>query len=210
MLLYLDTLSAPNPRKVRLFMEAKGIYVDTVQLSMRERQHKSREFLRLNSLGQLPVLQLDDGTCICESLAICRYLEALHPEQPLFGRDAREAALVEMWIRRAEFRLWEPVRVVWRNDDARTEHLVPTRFADHGRHSRTVVADAMRWLDAELADGRPYLAGDSISMADIALLCGVDFAAYVGMPLPPDADRLGQWHRRASSRLSPGGTGEVR
>lgn len=200
MKLYNEPYPAPNPRKVRIFLAEKGLSVELVPVPMRQRAHKAPEFLQKNSLGQLPVLETDDGRFICESLAICRYLEALHPATPLFGREPHEQAMIEMWIRRVEFRLWAPMTQVWRNDDPRTEAVVKTRFADFGAHNRSVVADATSWIDSELADGRAYLAGDAFSMADIVLLCGLDFAKFVRMPMPDSAQRLISWHARVSAR----------
>lgn len=200
MKLYNEPYPAPNPRKVRIFLAEKGLSVELVPVPMRERAHKAPEFLKKNSLGQLPVLETDDGRMICESVAICRYLEALHPATPLFGREPFEQAMIEMWIRRVEFRLWAPMTQVWRNDDPRTERVVTTRFADFGAHNRSVVADAMTWIDSELADGRPFLAGESFSMADIVLLCAIDFAKFVQMPIPESAATLLAWHQRVSAR----------
>ena len=88
----------------------------------------------------------------------------------------------------------------WRNDDPRTEAVVKTRFADFGRYSRTQVAEAMTFIDRELADGRAYLAGEKFSMADIVLLCGVDFAKFVNMPIPDDAANVKRWHAAVSAR----------
>ncbi len=202
MILYTDNAYAPNPRKVRIYLAEKGLTVEQVPVSMKEREHKSAAFLKMNSLGQLPVLQTDDGHLISESLAICRYLEALHPTPPMFGVSALEIAMVEMWIKRAEFRIWEPMRQAWRNDDERTEHIITTRFKAHGQYSRSVVADAMRWVDSELADQRPYIAGDHYSMADNVLLCGIDFCKYVNMDMPAEAQHLLAWHQRVSARAS--------
>jgi glutathione S-transferase len=200
MKLYNENYPAPNPRKVRIYLAEKGLKVDLVHVPMAQRAHKAADFLAKNSLGQLPVLETDDGRFISESIAICRYLEALHPETPMFGRTPYEQAMVEMWIRRPEFRLWAPMSQVWRNADARTEHVVKVRFKDFGEHNREVVADAMRWIDSELADGREFLAGEAFSMADIVLLCGVDFAKFVKMDIPDDAKHLRNWHARVSSR----------
>ena len=200
MILYNENYPAPNPRKVRIFLAEKGLQVDVVHVPMAQRAHKAADFLTKNSLGQLPVLQTDDGKFISESIAICRYLEALHPQKPLFGADAFAQAMVEMWIRRVEFRQWAPMSQVWRNADARTEHVVTTRFPEFGEHNRQVVAEAMSWIDSELADGRAYLAGEDFSMADIVLLCGVDFAKFVKMDMPEDARHLRAWHQRISAR----------
>jgi len=202
MKLYDENMPAPNPRKVRIFLAEKGIEVPRERVKMMKREHKAPEFLRKNSLGQVPVLELDDGTHISESIAICRYFEALHPEPALFGRDAREQASIEMWMRRAEFRLWAPMGQVWINDDPRTAIVNPNQFPEYGARNRKIVAAAMKWLDGELADGRPWLAGPMYSMADIVLLCGVDFAKFVNMEMPEDAVRLRAWHARVSARPS--------
>ena len=199
---YNEANPAPNPRKVRIYLAEKGLSVPTERVRMMKREHKAPEFLAKNSLGQLPVLELDDGIHLSESIAICRYFEALHPQPPLFGRDAREAAFVEMWIRRAEFRLWAPMGQVWINDDPRTAMVNPTQFHEYGQKNRKLVAHAMKWLDSELADGRRWLAGDAYSMADIVLLCGIDFAKFVNMDMPEDAKHLQAWHERISERPS--------
>jgi glutathione S-transferase len=200
--LYNENYPAPNPRKVRIYLAEKGLSVELVHVPMRDRAHKAPDFMTKNSLGQVPVLETDDARFISESLAICRYFEALHPAKPLFGETPFEQAMVEMWIRRTEFRLWAPMSQVWRNADERTEHVIKTRFKEFGEYSRTVVSDAMNWLDGELADGREFLAGAKYSMADIVLLCGIDFAKFVRMEMPESAKHLRAWHARVSARPS--------
>jgi glutathione S-transferase len=200
MKLYNENYPAPNPRKVRIFLAEKGLSVELVHVPMKDRAHKAPDFLAINSLGQVPVLETDDSEFISESVAICRYLEELHPQKPLFGRTAMERARIEMWIRRAEFRLWAPLSQAWRNDDPRTEHVIKVRFKEFGAYSRTLVTDAMSWIDRELGDGRAFLAGTTFSMADIVLLCGVDFAKFVDMPIPADATHLRRWHEAVSAR----------
>jgi glutathione S-transferase len=202
MKLYGENNPAPNPRKVRIFLAEKGIEVEQVRVKMRERAHKAPEFLAKNSLGQLPVLELDDGTCISESIAICRYFEELHPLPALFGASAKERALVEMWLRRVEFRLWSPMSQVWIHADPRTSAVVPHQYTEFGEMNRKVVAAAMKWLDREMSDGRAFLAGDAYSVADIALLCGIDFARFVNMEMPEECARLRAWHALVSARPS--------
>lgn len=202
MKLYGENNPAPNPRKVRVFLAEKGIEVEHVRVAIRKREHKAPEFLKKNSLGQLPVLELDDGTCITESLAICRYLEALQPKPALFGQGALEQALIEMWIRRAEFRLWNPTSQVWINADPRTAAVNPNQFKDYGEHNKKVVAGNMTWLNGELGDGREFLAGSRYSMADIVLLCGLDFAHFIGLDIPAECTALRSWHERVSARPS--------
>jgi glutathione S-transferase len=202
MKLYDENMPAPNPRKVRIFLAEKGVAIPLERVRMMKREHKAPEFLQKNSLGQLPVLELDDGTCISESLAICRYFEELHPTPALFGTNAVERAQIEMWVRRAEFRLWNPMGQVWINADPRTAIVNPNQFKDYGEHNRKVVARAMMWIDSELADGREFLSGTGFSMADIVLLCGIDFARFVEMDMPQEATHLRAWHARVSSRPS--------
>ena len=115
MKLYSAPDPAPNPRRVRIFMVEKGIAMPEVMVSLRDREHKAPEFRAKNPWGQVPTLELDDGRTISETVAICRYLEALHPTPPLFGRDAFEQAEVEMWTRRVELTLMTPVGMLLRN-----------------------------------------------------------------------------------------------
>ena len=204
MKLYGENNPAPNPRKVRIFLAEKGIEVEQVRVPIMKGAHKAPEFLKKNPLGQLPVLELDDGTCIAESIAICRYFEELQPEPALFGGDAKSRALTEMWLRRVEFRLWSPMSQVWRHADPRTAAVVGHQYKEFGESNRAVVEGAMRWLDSELADGRAFIAAGDYSIADIALLCGIDFAKFVNMEMPEDAARLRAWHARVSSRPSAG------
>jgi glutathione S-transferase len=200
--LYTENYPAPNPRKVHIYLAEKGLTLERVHTKMQERQHKATDFLKKNSLGQVPVLETDDGKFISESVAICRYLEALHPAPPMFGRDPYDAAMVEMWIRRAEFRLWNPMGQVWINADPRTAVVNPNQFKDYGEHSKKVLASAMKWIDRELSDGRAFLAGENYSMADIVLLCGIDFARFIHQEMPEDAHHLRAWHARVSARPS--------
>lgn len=203
MKLYTENYPAPNPRKVHIYLAEKGIDgVERVHVKMAERGHKAPDFMKKNSLGQVPTLETDDGRFISESVAICRYFEALHPTPPLFGRDPFDAAMVEMWIRRAEFRAWNPIGQIWINADPRTAVVNPNQFKDYGEHSKKILAGAMRWLDGELADGRPFLAGDAFSMADIVLICGLDFGRFIHQEIPEDAKHLRAWHERVSARPS--------
>ena len=191
---------APNPRRVRIFAAEKGIALETRDLSIPAREHKSDEFVSLNPRGQTPALQLDDGTVIAESVAICRYLEGLHPEPPLFGTSPKEQALIEMWNRRVEMILMPPVGAVWVHTHKFTAAL-PGRNAEWGEANRPRVFDALRYFDGAL-EGREFLAGETYSVADILLLCTADFAGFVGMAVPADLTHLQAWHARVSARPS--------
>ena len=193
--------AAPNPRRVRMFLAEKGIELPEIQLDLMAREHKSPEHRARNSLGQIPTLELDDGTMISETVAICRYFEELHPEPPLFGSTALEKAQVDMWVRRVEFQLMAPVGQFWRHAHPRTAALL-TQYKDFGESNRAAYSNAQRWLDEELADGRPFIAGDALSMADICALSTVDFAHWIGLDLDPDRPHLTAWHERIAARPS--------
>ena len=200
MILYGAPMPAPNPRRVRIFLAEKGVDLSETPVNMMKREHKSPEFRAKNSLGQVPALELDDGTVIAETVAICRYLESLHPEPPLFGRTPLEQAQVDMWIRRIEFQLMQPVSMFWRHAHPRTAALL-TQYKDFGESNRQNYANAQRWLDGELAD-RPFIAGEAYSMADVCAQSTVDFAQWIGLELEEDALNLRAWRDRVTARPS--------
>jgi glutathione S-transferase len=191
---------APNPRRVRIFLAEKGIAIPLVHVSMRQGVHKSPEFMAKNSLGQVPVLELDDGSTLSESVAICRYLEDLHPNPALFGEGAWQRAQVEMWMRRIEFGLMNRVGAVWVNTHKYTAHL-GTQYKDFGEASRLRAIKALHWLNDEIKD-REFLASEHYSMADIVALTTVDFATFIGIGTPPELTQLNAWHARVSARPS--------
>ncbi len=200
MLFYDSPNPAPNPRRVRIFAAEKGIGLPSVEVSIPRREQKAAQFTAKNPRGQTPILELDDGTVIAESVAIMRYFEALHPEPPLFGTTALEIASIEMWSRRVEMILMPPVGAVWVHTHPFTAAL-PGRNAEWGEANRPRVADAMRFFDLSL-EGREYLASDAFSAADILLLTTVDFAGFVGLSLPEDCANLAAWHARVAARPS--------
>ncbi|WP_274630315.1 glutathione S-transferase family protein [Arvimicrobium flavum] len=191
----------PNSYRVRIFMAEKGIDLPLVEVDLMKGEHKSREFLKLNSLGQIPVLELDDGAVITESIAICRYLEELHPEPALFGRTALERARVEMWNRRAEIELFGTVgNVALHSDPMFAERL--TQFPAFAETQRELAPQKWRWLDRELADGRPFLAGDFFSVADITAGVVAWLGDFFGMNVPGDTRHVAAWLQRVRSRPS--------
>jgi glutathione S-transferase len=200
MKLYDELMPAPNPRRVRIFLAEKGVSIPTERVPMRERAHKSPEFMAKNSLGQLPALELDDGTILAESVSICRYLESLYPEPPLFGRDAKEAAFIDMWIRRVEFQVGTPLRNFWIHAHPYTAAIIE-QHKDFGESNRAHAERAYRWLDKEL-DGKAYVAGADFTVADIIALSMVDFGKFIGIDIPADAANLVAWHERVSARPS--------
>lgn len=201
MKLYSANMPAPNPRRVRIFAAEKGIALPEVMLSLAEREHKSAVHLARNSLGQVPVLELDDGSMICETIAICRYLDELQPDPPLFGSDAKERALIEMWTRRIDIQIGEPTKMFWRHAHPATAALIE-QYNAFGESNRAVLARAMQWLDTELADGRQFLTGSRFTIADIAALTVIDFAALIGLDPVAGNAAVAAWHARLSSRPS--------
>ena len=200
MLFYDSPNPAPNPRRVRIFAAEKGISLPSKEVSIPAREQKSPEFLAINPRGQTPALELDDGTVIAESVAICRFLEALHPDPPLFGRTPTEIGLVEMWNRRVEMIAMNPVGQVWVHTHRFTAAL-PGRNAEWGESNRPRVAEAFAFFDRSLENSE-FLAGDKFSMADILLLTTVDFATFVGCGPGPENAALLRWHETVSARPS--------
>lgn len=200
MLFYDSPNPAPNPRRVRIFAAEKGIDLPSQEVSIPKREQKAPDFVGKNPRGQTPILELDDGTVIAESLAIMRYLEALNPEPALFGTSALEIAEIEMWNRRVELILMLPIGAVWVHTHPFTAAL-PGRNAEWGEANRPRVEEAMRFFDTSL-DGREFLAGKGFSAADIILLTTLDFAQFVGLEMPDDCANLRAWHDRVSARPS--------
>ncbi len=205
MKLYDEKMPAPNPRRVRIFLAEKGISVPLERVPLASGAHKEPGFIKKNALGQVPVLELDDGATISETVSICRYFEAIQPEPPLFGRNPKEIGLIDMWIRRVELHLSAHLSQVWINAHPYTEAYAAKmgirRFPEFGEESRTRLIDKMSWLDGEMT-GREFIAGDAFSMADIAALTVLDFAAFIGVPLADSAGNLKAWHERVSARPS--------
>ncbi len=200
MKLYGAPMPAPNPRRVRIFLAEKGIDLAETPLDMRKREHKSDEHRARNSLGQVPTLELDDGTTLSETVAICRYFEEIQPSPSLFGTTPFEMATVDMWVRRIEFTLMMPVGNYWRHAHPFTAALL-TQFKEFGESNRDVYAGAQKWLNKELGS-RPFIAGNDYTMADICALSTVDFATWIGVPLNPALENLSRWHTTVTARLS--------
>ena len=193
-----DYKMAPNPRRVRIFLAEKGIAVPTVQLDITKAENRTPPFLAKNPLGGVPYLELDDGTVIAESVAICRYFEAMHPKPPLMGTDARDQALVEMWQRRMELEVFRNVAGCFQN----THDFFKGRIEQvpaYGEVCRRTALKRLEWLDGELA-GRPFVAGEGYTIADITALVAIDFGRVVGIRVAPEQKSLARWHEAVSAR----------
>lgn len=196
-----DGGKAPNPRRVRVFLAEKGIEVPLVPVDMGAMEHKKEPVTSRNPLQRLPVLELDDGTILTESVAICRYFEELHPEPALLGRGALGKALVEMWQRRMELNLMATVAQAFRHiHPAMKEWEVP-QIPEWGEANKPKAVEFLRILDRELA-GREFIAGDDYSIADITGMIAVDFMKPARIPVPEDLTNVIRWHRAVAARPS--------
>jgi glutathione S-transferase len=196
-----DAGRAPNPRRVRIFLAEKGVTVPLVPIDLGKLEQKAPACVAVNPLQRTPALELDDGTVISESIAICRYFEELHPEPPLFGTEALERARIEMWQRRIEFGLLGAVAAVFRHlHPAMAEMEVP-QVAAWGETNKPRVIEFLRFLDGELA-GRRFIAGERFSVADITGLVGLDFMKPAKLGVPDDLAHVRRWHAELAARPS--------
>ncbi len=192
---------APNPRRVNVFLAEKGIEVPVAEVSIPKGEHRKQDYLQKNPLGQVPILELDDGTIIAESVAICRYFEETHPEPPLFGIDALDRARVEMWSRHMEYQLFLPLAQVFRNTHEFFKGRIP-QVPEYGEVCRKSAIKAMDWLDGELAN-RAFIAGERYTVADITAQCGFDFFGRILKILPSTEQKnLARWYEAVSARPS--------
>jgi len=191
---------APNPRRVTVFLAEKGIEVEKVPVDMGKLGHKSEEVTRLNPLQRLPVLELDDGTAISETVAICRYFEELHPEPPLMGTDARDKAIVEMWNRRVELIFLGAVANAFRHTHPAMKEWEVPQLAEWGEINRPKALAFLELLDKELAERE--FAGDRYTIADITGMIGIDFMKPARIERPEHLTNVMRWYKAVSSRPS--------
>ena len=196
----LQTKTAPNPRRVRIFLAEKGIEVPFEELDILKGL-KTAEFTQLNPFQRVPVLVLDDGTPIAETMAICRYFEETKPEPALFGKGARQRALVEMWNRRMELGLLGSVAAAFRHLHPAAAQLEVPQVPAWGEANKPKAQEVLRLLDAELGKRR-FIAGDDYSVADITALVAVDFSKPARVERPQGLDNLARWHQEVSARPS--------
>ena len=196
-----DSKLAPNPRRVRIFLAEKGIEVPTEQVDMMAKQHLTPEYAAINPLQRMPALELDDGTIISESIAICRYFEALRPQPALFGTGPKEIAIVEMWNRRCELNLLFTVAHVFRHTHPAMKELEVPQVPAWAEANRPRVIDFLRVLDAELAR-HAFVAGEHFTVADITALCAIDFMKPTRIAMPDELTNVKRWHADVSSRPS--------
>ncbi|MBL4891706.1 MAG: glutathione S-transferase [Rhizobiaceae bacterium] len=200
MLLY-DGGMAPNPRRVRIFLAEKGIEVETVNVDINALEQKSDKFSKLNPMQRVPVLVLDDGTAISESVAICRYFEEIQPDPPLMGIDARDKAIVEMWQRRMELNLMMPIAQAFRHLHPGAARLEHPQIGEWGEANKPRAIECMGILDTELAS-RKFVAGDRFSIADITAVVALQFLKPARIEIPEEMTDLLRWFDEICSRSS--------
>ena len=194
-----DLPPSPNARRVRIFIAEKGLDIPTVPVNMMTGENQTEEYLDKNPLGMMPVLELEDGTCISESATICRYLEETNPNPALMGHDVLDRALVDMWHRRMEFELLDPIiRIFVHTGEMWKGRL--TQIPELAQINRVNVLSRMEWLDKELTD-REFIVGDDYTVADITAQCAFVMAkAAVGVRIPAELKNLNDWWEQVSSR----------
>ena len=196
-----EAATAPNCRRVRIFLAEKGIEVPIVPVDLGKAENRQEPFRKKNPMGRVPVLELDDGSFIAESIAICRYFETLQPEPALMGGDdPKHAAAIEMWQRRMELEIALPIMQVFRNTHPFFADRIE-QFPDYGEGQRRYAAKRLAWLDEELAD-REFVAGDDYTIADITALMGIDFGRVTKFKVTEETPNLLRWHQAVSARPS--------
>lgn len=191
---------APNPRRVRWVMAEKGIEdVEIVQVDIMSGEHKTREYRDRVGVPHVPSLELDDGVCISESVAICRYLEALYPEPNLFGHDPKEQAIIEMWTRRCEFYLANPIMLNVRHSHPALAALEAVQMPQLADYNRVAAERFMKTLDRHLAE-HEFIAADRFTIADVVSAVGLDFARMIKYRPPEELTNLARWFDACRAR----------
>ena len=194
-----DTPLAPNPRRVRWFMAEKGIDdVEVVTLNLIAGEHKQPDYLAKAGLANVPALEMDDGTCITESIAICRYLESRYPEPNLFGRTPEEAAVIEMWMRRAEMLVANPLMMMVRLTHPALAALESPNPAV-AEYNTAAGLRGLKVLDRRLGESE-WLAGPRLTVADIVGFIGLDFGRMIKFAAPEELANLNRWANAMRSR----------
>ena len=196
----LQTKTAPNPRRVRIFLAEKAIEVPFEEVDILKGL-KTPEYTRLNPFQRVPVLVLDDGTPIAETMAICRYFDETKPEPALFGKGAKQRALVEMWNRRMELGLLASVAAAFRHLHPAAAQLEVPQVPAWGEANKPKAQEILGILDEELGKRR-FIAGDEYSVADITALVAVDFCKPARVERPQGLDNLARWHQEVLARPS--------
>ena len=195
------TRNQGSPRCLAIFLEEKGLSIPFLSVDLRKGEHRSPEFLAKNPLALVPVLELDDGTCLSETTTIARYLEELFPDPPFLGRDPLERARLDMWARRVEFGFYTAIRAWFRHSSPYARAVEPVQIPAWAELNKRHAEEALRVLDHQLASSA-YLAGPDFSWADITLVTSLEGTAGAGFEIPRDCQHVLRWLESASKRAS--------
>ena len=197
----LYTSIGPNPRVVKMFLAEKGVELDSVNVDLRGGENRKDAYLAVNPAGQTPALELDSGACITEILAICEYLDELHPTPPLIGETPEARAEARMWVRRVDLKICEPMANGFRFGEGLPMFQNRMRcLPDASPGLKAIAQDGIEWLEGQFKG--PWIAGDRFTLADILLFAFLDFGAVVGQPLDPKFAKIGAWFERVKARPS--------
>ncbi len=195
-----DTKVAPNARRVRIFLAEKGISVPFVPVDLGKLEHKQASYASINPVQQVPALELDDGTVLTESIAICRYFEELNPDPPLFGTGPLGRATVEMWQRRLEFGLFATVGQAFRHLHPAMAAMEVPQIAAWGEANKPRATAFLQLLDRHLVN-RDFVC-DGFTVADITGLVAMDFMKLARIPVPEELGHVRRWHAALAARPS--------
>ncbi|MDO8432128.1 MAG: glutathione S-transferase family protein [Candidatus Binatus sp.] len=192
----------PNPRAMRMFLAEKGITIPTINVDLMGAENRKPPYTDRNPGGQLPALELDNGKCIGETVAIWEYLEEKHPTPALIGANAEERAEARMWQRRVELQITEHMYNGFRFAEGAELFKNRMRILPEAAPGlKLVVQDKLKWLDG-LLEGKQYIAGDRFTIADIILFAALDFGGGVGQKIDPSLKNVNAWFKRVDSRPS--------
>ena len=193
----------PNPRVVRMFLQEKGIELPVQEVDLMGAENRQADYLAKNPFGQIPGLELEDGTFLTEVTAICEYLDEKHPGGDLLGSNAEERAVTRMWTRRVDLYIVEPMFMAFRAGEGRKLFEARMRLVspETAVDLKAIAKDKFEILNAQMA-GKQFLCGDRFSLADIFLFAMLDFAAVVGQPLDEQFSNLVAWLERVRERPS--------
>lgn len=200
-----EMAQAPNPRRVRMFLAEKDLLddVETIQLDLSKGENLTAEFKAKNPMQKVPVLELDDGSCIAETMAICRFFEEQYPDSPrLLGDNANEKAIIEQWTRWVDFHLFFPIGMGFQHTTDYFKHRMTPR-KEWGEDNIKAAVKFFDFLDQHLADNE-YIAYDRLTAADINAFCSVDFGKVVNLRVDDSRPNLKAWYDRIKARPSAG------